>query len=120
MATKKKTTTTSGRKGLESSSVVGINVNGISKMQEAIDAYIQQMQKEINIGISTASMQKGIKGNNSINTLRQLTSTINDKVKNYMLGLNKFKDQLENVKTQYVNADTNNTVFSNMKAKISK
>lgn len=114
MATKKKTATKSGG----NSGVVGINTNGINKMQEAIDAYINAVKKDFKVGIMEANIQKGIKGSNSVNTLSQLSKVINDKMQNYVSGLSKFKDQLETVKTQYINADENNTVFKNVSTRI--
>lgn len=103
-----------------SDGVVGINVNGISKIQAAIDAYVKAMQREVNIGISTASIQKGIKGSNSVNTLRQLTATVDDKMKSYLLELTQFKSKLETIKTQYASADKNNGIFNSVSSRIGK
>ncbi len=114
MATKKKSTS----KKKSSTDAVGINVNGISKMKLAIDNYSKYIKKEVNIGISQANIQKGIKGSNSINTLKQLSNEINAKIEGYLVGLNQFSSQLEILKSQYSKSDQNNVVFSSEKEKI--
>lgn len=109
MATKKKTTTVD---------TIGLKVSGISEIQTAINNYISDCKKNINIGVSNATIQKAIKGSNSVNTLNQLAKQIDTKVESYLTALNQFSKQLDQVKSSYATADKNNTVFSTQTAKI--
>lgn len=114
MATKKKTSS----KSSSSDGTVGIDVQGISKMQSAVTAYVNTMKKEIRIGASTNKINQAIKGSNTKNTLIQMTNQIQTKIQSYLNALDQFNTQLGQLKNQYATADKNNTVFSSETSKI--
>ena len=95
MATKKKA------KAGSSDTTIGIDINGIAKMQSAITNYEKAMKRDIKIGATANQINQAIKGKDTQNTLRQLTSQIQVKI----------KSQLGQLKSQYSNADKNNSVF---------
>ncbi len=113
MATKKKKTSKSS-----GNDVVGINLDGISKMKLAIDDYVKYIKKEVNMIVSQSNINKGIKGSNSVNTLKQLSNEIDLKIESYVNGLNQFSSQLELLKSQYSKSDQDNVSFSSERQKI--
>lgn len=100
--------------------VVGINIAKIGNMTSAIDTYISAIEKNVNIVVSTSDIQKGIKGTNSVNTLRQLGTEVNNRVKSYLKELTDLKTKLTELKSQYSKLDSENTIFSNKAKSISK
>lgn len=105
MAIKKKA------KAGSSDTTIGIDINGIAKMQSAITNYEKAMKRDIKIGATANQINQAIKGKDTQNTLRQLTSQIQVKIKSYLGALNQFNTQLGQLKSQYSNADKNNSVF---------
>ena len=100
--------------------VVGINIAKIGNITCAIDTYIRAIEKNVNIVVSTSDIQKGIKGTNSVNTLRQLGTEVNNRVKSYLKELTDLKTKLTELKSQYSKLDSENTIFSNKAKSISK
>lgn len=106
MVTKKKA------KAGSSDTTIGIDINGIAKMQSAITNYEKAMKRDIKIGATANQINQAIKGKDTQNTLRQLTSQIQVKIQSYLGALNQFNTQLGQLKSQYSTADKNNGVFS--------
>ena len=116
MATSKKSTS----KNTTTDNVVGINIAKISNMTSAIDTYVDAIKKNVEIAVSVPNIQKGIKGTNSVNTLHQLGTEVNNRVKSYLKELTDLKTKLTELKSQYSKLDSENTIFSNKAKSISK
>ncbi len=96
--------------------VTGLNTAGVSKIQAAITAWVNDINKSLT-GINAANVQKAIKGSNSEKELKALSQSINDKIKNITKTLTNMNSQLDGLAAKYQKNDQGNTSFSDVYSK---
>ena len=94
--------------------VTGINVNGVSEIQTAIDTYKNAIIKSTNINATTKEIQNAIKGATVEAQVSALAAAIQAKSVALMATLDEYKATLDEVKSTYKRNDESSTSVSNV------
>lgn len=102
------------------SSTTGINVSGISKIEDAIKAYRNKIKKSFDLTQKKAQVEAAIKGTGSEQDLKKYMTHIDEQVKAYLKYLDDSIDQLKGINAKYSSNDKQNKTFSGQIPKYTK
>lgn len=98
---------------------VGIEVKGIEKIKSAIDSYISDVKSKLDISTTQAKIDAALKGSESVESLKQMATAIEQAMESNLTHLEQYKKYLDTLQAAYENNDKGNATFTNVASQYS-